>query len=109
MGPPAPARLVAMFITVDSGVPAGNSCGSRGSCKLHGNVLPFEGVGRHVPLELAAIGTACSSVMPVFVECKCLKTSMLTSGSRSWIGTICAPGSEPRAVSGLQVTVLTLV
>src|SRR6185437_15902315 len=109
MGPPAPCRLVAMFITVESGVPAGNSWGSRGSCRLQGNVLPCAGVGRHDPAELAAIGTACGSVTPVLVECKCLKAVMLTCGSRSWIGTICEPGSEPREVTGLQVTVFTLV
>src|SRR5579859_182107 len=96
-----------MFITLDSGVPAGNSCGSRGSCRLQGNVLPFEAVGTHTPLTVAAIGTACSSVTPVLVECRCLKTLMLTCGSRSLIDTICAPGSEPRPVSGLQVTVFT--
>jgi hypothetical protein len=38
-------RFVAIFITVESGVPAGNSSGSRGSCRLQGKVLPFDGVG----------------------------------------------------------------
>src|SRR5690242_19612815 len=108
MGPPAPARLVAMFIWVDKGMPAGNSSGSRGSCRLQGKVLPFA-VATQAPLADVAIGTASGSVTPVLVECRCLKALMLTSVSRSWIATISAPGSEPREVSGLQVTVWTVV
>jgi hypothetical protein len=55
-------------MTVDSGVPAGNSSGSRGSCRLHGNVLPFDAVGWQTSaLLVAAIGTAVGSVTPVFV------------------------------------------
>src|SRR5258707_13166146 len=109
MGPPAPVRLVAMFITLDNGVPAGNSSGSRGSCRLQGNVLPFAGVGWQTPLTAAAIGTAFGSVAPVLVECRCLNALMLTSGSKSLIATISAPGIDPREVSGLQVTVGTSV
>src|SRR5258708_5621383 len=109
MGPPGPVRAVAMFITVDSGVPAGNNAGSRGSCRLQGKVLPLLSVGWHTPPEAAAIGTACGSVTPVLVECRCLNTLMLTPGSKSSIFTICDPGSEPRAVCGLQTTSLTSV
>lgn len=43
-----PVRLVAMFMTVDKGVPAGNSSGSRGSCRLQGKVLPFVGSGSRI-------------------------------------------------------------
>src|SRR5215468_8665136 len=105
MGPPAPLRLVPIFNTLDNGVPAGNSSGSRGSCRLHGKVLPFVGVGWQTPLTAAAIGTAFGSGAPVFVECRCLNALMPTSGSKSFIATISAPASEPREVTGLQVTV----
>jgi hypothetical protein len=35
--------------------------------------------------------------------------AMLTCGSRSWIGPICEPGSEPREVTPLQVTFFAFV
>src|ERR1700676_1078711 len=109
MGPPGPVRAVAMFITVDNGVPKGNSIGSRGSCRLHGKVFPLLAVGVHTPLTVAAIGTASGSVMPVLVECRCLNTRMLTAGSKSLILAISVPGIEPRPVCGRQVTSLTSV
>src|SRR5580700_1686453 len=99
-----------MFKTVgSSGVPAGKSSGSRGSCKLQGNVLPLVAVGVQTPATGAAIGTAVGSLTPVFVECKCLNTLIRTSGSKSLMATISAPGSDPRSVRVLQVTVFTSV
>src|SRR5271157_2535536 len=90
-------------------VPGGKSSGSRGSCRLQGNVLPLDAVGWQAPAEVAAIGTASGSVTPVLVECRCLKALIAISGSNGLTCTISEPGIEPRPVSELQVTVETVV
>lgn len=72
---------VAMSMTVESNVPFGERSGSRGSGRLHGNVLPWVGVGTQTPFEVAAMGAASGSLAPVCV---------------SWFGT---PAKDKRHVN----------
>src|SRR5215813_3139216 len=98
IGPPCPAREVAMSRMVESGVPAGKREGSRGSARLQGTAqAPFTGLWMMLGGKLVSCGA-------VLVEWRCLKALMVATGSSWRMAITSLPGIDPRLVTATQGT-----